>query len=167
MKYCKKCKHLYNDEDSRCTSCKKGQLDDVSDNTPVYLLSADGFELTRVKTALEDNGIPCDTAAKKHSYSAQAVTGYDSSQCDLLVPFSAYQKAYDICVGIGAIESDAKIVDEESDSESVKSAGEAFEEMSGVKRTTVRIVSAILLILIFCAVIWGTDFVTSLIKNLL
>ncbi len=167
MKYCKKCKHLYNDGEQACTSCKNQPLKEVEENTPVYILSASGFELSRVRTALEDNGIPCDAVPQKHSFSAEAVTGYDSSECDLLVPYSAYEKAYDICVGIGAIESDAQVINEEVKQSEVKSAQEEFEEMSGVKRTTIRIVSAILLILIFCAVIWGTDYITALIKNLL
>lgn len=168
MKYCKKCKHLHNDNEQTCSSCKKPLAEVADDNTPVYILSASGFELNRVRTALEDNGIPCDTVAQKKNFSAEAVTGYDISEYDLLVPYSAYENAYDICVGIGAIkDEDAEILDEEvTENKNVKSAGEEFEEMSGVKRTTVRIVSAILLILVFCAVIWGTDFIVELFKNL-
>ncbi len=168
MKYCKKCKHLHNDNEQTCTSCKRSLVEIENENTPVYILSASGFELTRVKTALEDNGVPCDTVAQKRNYSAEAVTGYDISEYDLLVPYSAYEKAYDICVGIGAFgDENAEIVEDEAgDGSDVKSATEEFEEMSGVKRTTVRIVSAILLILIFCAVIWGTDFIVEFFKNL-
>lgn len=167
MKYCKKCRHLHNDEEQTCSACKRPLVEVESENTPVYLHTASGFELTRVRTALEDNGIPCDTAAVKKNYSAEAVTGYDSAEYDLLVPYSAYEKAYDICVGIGAFKSDeAEIVDDEVIGEKVKSAAEEFEEMSGAKRTTIKIVSAILLIAVFCAVIWGTDYIMAFIKNL-
>lgn len=34
-------------------------------------------------------------------------------------------------------------------------------EMSPAKRTTVKILSAILIIILFCLVIWGTDFFTG------
>lgn len=54
MKYCSKCKRLHNDEETVCKNCK-AQLKTITDeNTPVYLLTASGFELQRVKAALED-----------------------------------------------------------------------------------------------------------------
>lgn len=168
MKFCNKCKHIHNDEELMCPECKK-PLEIIEDeNTPVFMLSAQGFELSRVRTALEDNGVPCDVAAKKKNISAEAVTGYDSSEYDLLVPYSAYEKAYDICVGIGAInEGEAEILDDDGQPvPKVKSATEEFEEMSGVKRTTVRIISAILLIAVFCIVIWGTDYIMEIFKHL-
>lgn len=168
MKICDKCKHIHNDEELMCNECKR-PLEIIEDeNTPVYILSAEGFELSRVRTALEDNGVPCDVSAKKKNISAEAVTGYDSSEYDLLVPYSAYEKAYDICVGIGAInEGEAEILDNDGQPlENVKTATEEFEEMSGVKRTTIRVVSAVLLIVIFCMVIWGTDYIMEFIKYL-
>ncbi|MCH5297653.1 MAG: hypothetical protein J1E85_08280 [Ruminococcus sp.] len=168
MKICNKCKHIHNDEELMCNECKR-PLEIIEDeNTPVYILSAEGFELSRVRTALEDNGVPCDVSAKKKNISAEAVTGYDSSEYDLLVPYSAYEKAYDICVGIGAInEGEAEILDDDGQPlENVKTATEEFEEMSGVKRTTIRVISATLLIVIFCMVIWGTDYIMEFIKYL-
>lgn len=168
MKYCKKCKHLHNDEDKICSDCNR-ELEIIDkENTPVYLHTASGFELTRVKTALEDNGIPCDTQIVKKNYSADAVTGCDMAEYDLLVPYSAYEKAYDICVGIGAFKSDeAEIVDDDSDAgKKLNDVAEEYGEMSSAKRTTVKIISAILLIAVFCAVIWGTDYIIAIIKNL-
>ncbi|MCD8027024.1 MAG: hypothetical protein LUF33_08935 [Clostridiales bacterium] len=135
-----------------------------------FLLSASGFELQRVKTALEDSGIPCDNISQKHSYSAEAVTGYDTGEYDLLVPYSAYQSAYDTCVGIGAInEGEAQILEDDGSApvnEGVKSVEEQFDEMSGGKRTAIRILSAILFFIIFALVIFGTDAVMNLIKNI-
>ena len=59
MKYCSKCKRLHNDEETVCKNCK-AQLKTITDeNTPVYLLTASGFELQRVKAALEDSTVPC------------------------------------------------------------------------------------------------------------
>ena len=44
----------------------KAQLKTITDeNTPVYLLTASGFELQRVKAALEDSTVPCDATIKK------------------------------------------------------------------------------------------------------
>ncbi|MBQ1838758.1 MAG: hypothetical protein II127_03980 [Ruminococcus sp.] len=129
-----------------------------------FLLSASGFELERVKTALADNGIPNDSKPQKRSYSAKAVTGVDNSEQDIYVAESDYEKAYDLCVGIGAIriEGEETTILEDTD----KPAEEEFEEMSPQKRTAVRIVSAILFILIAAAVIFGVDSITGWIKGL-
>ena len=170
MKYCKKCKHIHNDTEIICTNCKKSLFNITDENTPVCLISTDGFELKRIKAALEDCGIPCDSVAKDSKISAEAVTGFDNAESDILVPFSAYEKAYDVCVGIGAIEEDGEeIIEGDIDvptNSDERSLDEQFEEMSGAKRTTVRVVSAILLLLIFAGVIFCTDFIMQFIKNL-
>ena len=71
MKLCTKCKRLHNDEDSVCSNCN-ARLENITDeNTPVYLISACGFELERIKTALEDNSIPCDSVIKDRELKKQ------------------------------------------------------------------------------------------------
>ena len=164
MKYCSKCKRLHNDEETVCKNCK-AQLKTITDeNTPVYLLTASGFELQRVKAALEDSTVPCD----KYSKSIKAYTGYDDLTYDVYVPYSAYEKAFDTCVGIGAIKLEGEeILDEdveytENDGETLD---EQFEKMTGAKRTTVRIVSALLLLLIVAGVVFGTDAIMNFIKE--
>ena len=173
MKYCSKCKRLHNDEETVCKNCK-AQLKTITDeNTPVYLLTASGFELQRVKAALEDSTVPCDATIKKcmenkYSKSIKAYTGYDDLTYDVYVPYSAYEKAFDTCVGIGAIKLEGEeILDEdveytENDGETLD---EQFEKMTGAKRTTVRIVSALLLLLIVAGVVFGTDAIMNFIKE--
>lgn len=171
MKYCNKCKRIYNDEDLTCENCKgKSKLLSIDDdNTPVNLLTAEGFELKRVQSALEDAGIPNDAALCEHNYSADAATGFDRSKYNVLVPFSAYEKAYDVCVGIGAIKlDDEQIVDNDenlTDNE-LKSKEEQFEQMSGAKRTTVRVITALLFLGLVALAVFGTDFIMNLIKGL-
>ncbi len=128
-----------------------------------FLLSASGFELERVKTALSDNGIPNDSKPQKRNFSAKAVTGVDNSEQDIYVAESDYDKAYDLCVGIGAITPEGEeVVVQETDAPEE----EQFEEMPEGKRTAVRIISAVLFILLAAAVIFGTDFITGWIKGL-
>lgn len=130
-----------------------------------FLLSASGFELERIKTALSDNGIPNDSRPQKRNFSAKAVTGMDNTQQDIFVAEDDYEKAYDLCVGIGAIHPEGEeemIIEEEAPDASDE---EAFEEMPAGKRTAVRIVSALLFILIAAAVIFGVDFFTNWIKG--
>ena len=128
-----------------------------------FLLSASGFELERVKTALSDNGMPNDSKPQKRNFSAKAVTGVDNSEQDIYVAESDYDKAYDLCVGIGAITPEGEeVVVQETDAPEE----EQFEEMPEGKRTAVRIISAVLFILLAAAVIFGTDFITGWIKGL-
>lgn len=129
-----------------------------------FVVSASGFELERIKTALSDNGIPNDSKPQKRNYSAKAVTGVDNSVQDIYVAESDYDKAYDLCVGIGAIQPEGEVTIVE-DGEQAETAAEEFEEMSPRKRTAVRIVSALLFILIAAAVIFGVDFFTNWIKG--
>ena len=168
MKYCKKCKHIYEDNQEICTECKKPQpLYEIEEtNTPVYLMSASGFEIQRVQSALEDGGIPSDNVARKNNISADAVTGSDFNDRDILVPYSAYEKAYEICVGIGAIKPEGEEIKVEQADIDAVADGEEEVQMSPAKRTTVKIISAILLILIFCGIIWGTDYIAEFIKGL-
>ena len=122
-----------------------------------FLVSASGFELERIQTALSDNGIPNDSKPQKRNFSASAVTGVDMSVRDIYVGESEYEKAYDLCVGIGAIKIEGETEDEPP---------EEFEEMSPGKRTAVRIISAALFILLAAAVIFGVDFFMGWIKGL-
>ena len=128
-----------------------------------FLVSASGFELELIRTALSDNGIPNDSKPQKRNFSAKAVTGTDISIQDIYVAESDYEKAYDLCVGIGAIklEGEETILGEEE-----AAAVEEFEDMPSGKRTAVRIVSAILFILLAAMVIFGVDAITGWIKSL-
>lgn len=128
-----------------------------------FLVSASGFELERIRTALSDNGIPNDSKPQKRNFSAKVVTGTDISIQDIYVAESDYEKAYDLCVGIGAIklEGEETILGEEE-----AAAVEEFEDMPSGKRTAVRIVSAILFILLAAMVIFGVDAITGWIKSL-
>ena len=129
-----------------------------------FLMSASGFELERVRTALSDNGIPNDSKPKKRNFSAKAVTGVDISEQDIYVAESDYEKAYDLCVGIGAITPEGEEVTVQEDDELLPEE-EQLEEMPKGKRIAVRIISAVLFLLIAAAVIFGTDFITNWIKG--
>ena len=165
MKYCKICKRIHNDDAVQCENCKKSKFDTVSGDTPVYIASASGFELQRIETALKDNNVPCTTVAQKKNYSASVVTGTDYAEYDILVPYSLYEKAYDVCVGIGAIADDeSQILDENGNP--VEIDNEMLEEMSDPKRTVIRVLSVIFLLLIISGVVLGTDFIMKFLMNL-
>lgn len=162
MKYCKKCKRMHNDSEELCANCKRPLYPVEHDDTPVFLLSSGGFDKQLLQAALEDSSIPFDSVPHKHSLSAQTVLGYDNAQVDILVPYSDYEKAYDVCVGIGAIKPEGEEVEVLED----EPEPEQEPEMSSAKRTAIKIVSAILLIVLCAGVIWGTDYILGWIKGL-
>ncbi len=170
MKFCKNCKHTYSDTETKCSNCNRNLTEITDKNEPVYLITASGFEYERIANALNDSGIPCSSVQSKENFGKPNPYGMDLGDIAILVPYSAYEQAYDVCVGIGAIKLDeTEVLDEEvttPTNDGVKSADEEFEEMSGVKRTTVKVVSAIILLLIIAGVIYGTDFITGFIKGL-
>ena len=54
MKYCSKCKKIYFDfEGERCPSCNRKLIDEPNHFSPVYIITANGFELERIRAALE------------------------------------------------------------------------------------------------------------------
>lgn len=167
MKYCPKCKRLYNDEEAVCTceGCKGKNLSRITDEKePVYLCSGDVIERDRVQAALSSGSVPSVYTRRMVSANSQLITGMDFDGFDILVPYELYEKAYDIAVGIGAIKPEGEeiIVSEEEEEYE-----QPPEEMSGSKRTFVRIITAILFIIVCALVIYGTDFITAFIKSLL
>ncbi len=166
MKYCPKCKKLYNDADINCTcaDCKRKVLQTIEDETTsVYLCSGDLIERDRVQAALEDGGVPSTYTRHMVTGNSQVLTGMDLDGFDILVPYELYEKAYDIAVGVGAIRLEGeKIFDDTPEGQAL----EEFEEMPRAKRTTVRVLSAILFIILLSLVIFGTDYITNFIKSL-
>lgn len=164
MKYCPKCKKLYNDIEMNCAcaECKRKELKIIEDKTTsVYLCHGDVIERDRVQAALSDSGIPSTYTRHMVTGNSQVVTGMDLDTFDILVPYELYEKAYDTAVGIGAIKPEGvKIVEDDP------ANTEEYQEMSSAKRTTVKVISAILFIIVLALVIYGTDYITAFIKSL-
>ncbi len=173
MKFCKECKKLYNGSDVICTDCNK-KYKDISDiNEPVLLCVIGGLERNMVCGALKDADIPyVETQYGPQGVSNEIVTGYDAKLLNIgiLVPYSAIPKAYDVIAAVG-VESrvDEYILQQaEVDIESYKEKlKDEDNKMSSSKRTTVKVISAIVFIILVALVVLGTDYVLELIKNLL
>ena len=105
----------------------------MEEKTLKFLITASGFELERIRTALSDNGIPNDSKPQKRNFSAKAVTGVDNSVQDIYVAADDYDKAYDLCVGIGAIklEGEEEII---SDDPEMTAPADEYEEMPDARR---------------------------------
>ena len=154
MKHCLKCNHLHNDTDSNCSYCNGSLAEITEESTSVFLISASESKLEVIKNTLAENGISCK-CKKNPIFNPDAPLDEDNNTSSILVPYSEYEKAYEMCVKIGAIKDDE-----------IHELAEQFEEMGSAKRTTVRIISAILFVLVVALVVYGTDAIMAIIKNL-
>lgn len=173
MLYCPKCRKIYKNGNAVCSECKKNLKEITDKNTPVAVCHASGINKDRIRAALESQGIPTSSVASPKSFSCEPLTGGDTTTDVIVtVPYQAYEKAFDICVGIGAAEPDAEFDGSELSKDITEKKNQLdndmddFEDMSPAKRTTVRIISAILLIVMFTGIIWGADYLIGIIKNL-
>ncbi len=171
MKICKECKKMYNGADNRCAECNKKYkvIDDI--NEPVRICVAGGLERNMVCGALKDNDIPfVERQHGPQSVANEIVTGFDAKLVNVavLVPYSAVVKAYEILKPLEINLDDIEPLLEQisKDIEEYKADIVKSESMSSAKRTTVKVISALLFILLMAAVIFGTDYIMELIKNL-
>ena len=118
MKICPKCKKIYDDSEVTCFDCRKKLKNIENKNTPVGVCKVSGVDKMRVHGALEDAGIP--SGEQKVKASAEAITGDDLSGVIITVPYQAYDKALDICIGIGVVDDDTIDEKTKSDIESKK-----------------------------------------------
>lgn len=172
MKYCSSCKKLYNGADTVCADCNKNYKEIKDINEPVLISVVGGVDRSVACGALTDSGIPfVEKQYGKIGVSNEIVTGYDAKLLNIAieVPYSAVPKAYEVLTSAGI---ECKVDDDVL--EQVKADIEEYKlrlnnddmQMSDSKRTLVRVLSAIAFIVVVALVIWGTDYVLELIKNL-
>ena len=173
MKFCKDCKKLYDGADTICTDCNKKYSDIADINEPVQLCVVGGVERNLVTGALRDAQIPfVEKQYGQMGVANEIVTGYDAKLLNISieVPYSAVPKAYDAIKGVG-IDNDAIecLLDKiNADIDKYKQTMQSDDtEMSVAKRTTVKVLSAIAFIILAALVIFGTDYLMELLKNLL
>lgn len=173
MKYCSECKKLHNGADTICADCNKKYKEIKDINEPVLLCVAGGVERSMLCGALNDANIPfVEKQYGKVGVSNEIVTGYDAKLLNIAfeVPYSAVPKAYEVLnsVGLESKISDDVLQQVKADVESYKqkATDTQDEQMSPAKRTTVKVLSAIAFVVVAALLIWGTDYVMELIKNL-
>lgn len=172
MKYCKTCKLLHSDSETRCSECGK-KLKEITDiNEPVRLAVVGGTERAMITGMLKDANIPfVEQNSLPQGVANELVTGYDVklNNINLLVPYSALPKASEL---LGTVETlsnpnDDYLKDVQSDIERYKN--NSFKEekpMSPAMRTTIKVISMLLLLALIALVVFGTDKIIELVKGL-
>ena len=168
MKYCGKCKEIYfSDNYIKCRYCGKKLISDPSSWSPVHIITANGFELERIRAAVESADIPYSYQESKNDAGIQILNSAPPENCDVFVPLSAYNDALEVLIGIGALkENDIPDIDDENKAllEDTKKNTEN-EELSPQKARLIRILSAIAFLIILAGVVYLTDLFTGFIKG--
>lgn len=167
MRYCPKCQRVCEKEDEQCPFCKGRLKSQVGKQDPVFLIDSYGFDLDRIRAALEDEHIPFVERFKKKERSADALTGKNDAVVNLYVLYETLEKARDTLIGIGVLEPPFEIKEQSQETEKTKELIQKDEEeMSTKSRLFWRVISIVLFIVTVWAVVAGIDFVTALVKGL-
>lgn len=171
MKFCPDCKKLHNSSLEKCIECKKAYKEIEDINEPVLLCVVGGIERNMICGALSDRDIPyLEQTYGSQGVANEIVTGYDAKllNISILVPYSALPKAYEIAQAVGVVDDEMSDIVETAitDIEKYKESLGKDNNMTRAKRTTVKVMSVILLLALVAGVVWGTDYIIELIKNL-
>ncbi len=164
MKYCTRCKRIFqNNELTDCPGCSRTLISDPNHYSQVHIVTANGFELERIKAALTENNIPFTVHESKADAGIQILNAAPVENSDVIIPLSFYHQASDLLIGIGAM-TEAEELDEEDEKRLIEEREKEAGEMSPRKRFWVKLLSAIAFIGVIAAVVWLADMLGRLIN---
>ncbi len=172
MKFCKSCKVIFSADTDRCPECGK-KLREITDiNEPVRLCVTGGVERAMLCGLLKDAEIPyLENNVLPQGVANETVTGYDVklNNINILVPFSSLPKASELLSSIESLKNDIEpmLPQITAHIERLKSGLDQDEKpMSRAKRTTIKVITAILFLALIALAVFGTDKLMELIKGL-
>lgn len=171
LKFCKTCKVLCFDNTLPANGCKHKIAEITEINEPVRLCIVGGTERAMLTGMLKDEGIPyMEENVQPQGVANEIVTGYDVklSNISLVVPFQALPKASELLSSLETVpnEIEPHIDEIKAQIEYMKGSNKEDKPMSAAKRTTVKVLSVIALLIVIALVVFGTDAITSWIKSL-
>lgn len=169
MKYCSKCKEIHtNKELQNCPKCGRKLIDNPGHYSPVNLITANGFELERIKSALTDSDIAFSVKEERYDTGLQILNTAPPENCSVFTPLSHYDKAVETLIGIGALATNPLEELDKEDEEFLEKSREQEkkDELPEGKARLIRIFSflAFLAVLVGFAFLvdWLLSFVTPL-----
>lgn len=168
MKYCTRCKLIFNNDNQNiCPKCRKKLISNPSPYSAVNVVTANGFELERIRSALTDADIPFSVQETRSDTGIQILNSAPPENCNIFVPLSSYDDAIDVLVGINALkDNEIPEIDETTQEELKKVKAQAEkDEMSPRKRFWVKLLSFIGFLLIITGVVYLTDYLMSFVKT--
>lgn len=165
MKYCTRCKKVFQKQELKdCPLCGRSLHNDPHHYSPVDMLTANGFELERIKAALTDAKIPFTVQEVKKDAGIQILNAAPPENCKLFVPLSFYNEACELLIGIGALKEAEPLSEEEEEQLKDARKKDVPEEMSPRKRFWVKVFSIILFIALIAATVFLADLLIPLIN---
>ncbi len=163
MKYCTKCKKIdTNDCAESCRFCGRNLISEPNHYSPVHIVTANGFELERIKAALTEAEIPFTVQESRHDAGIQILNSAPMENCDIMVPLSFYTEASDLLIGIGAL-NEADELSEEDETKMKEARKNTEEELSPRKSFWIKLLS----IIVFIAMIGGVILLADLVGRLI
>lgn len=169
MKYCPKCKKLYNNDTlTHCSECSRKLVSDPHYSSPVKLITANGFEFERIRAAIDSAEIPYSYQEAKNDAGIQILNSAPPENCDIFVPLNAYSDAVDVLIGIGALKDNPAELSS-SDMEKLRSESKKAheEELPEDKARLIRILSLIAFLIILVGVVFATDALMGFLRGLI
>lgn len=166
MKYCSKCKKIYINQDTEiCLKCGKKLIHNPNLESPVRMVTANGFELERIKAALKDAEIPFSVKQESYDTGLQILNSAPPENCTFFVPIKCCEEAAEILIGIGALsEKDWKEFDEKDLKYLEQSKDNGNEkELSPQKARLIRILSFIGFLIAIAGATWLIDYLLYLV----
>lgn len=165
MKYCTRCKKIFRSEDiQNCTVCSRKLIDDPNQYSPVDIVTANGFELERIKAALTDSKIPFTVQETEKDTGIQILNSAPPENCTIRVPLGYYTEASELLIGIGALNEAEELSDEDEAKLQEERKKESLLPETPAKRFLSYVMFIIFFILMIAAVIFITDLITPFIN---
>ena len=169
MKYCSKCKKILTKNLDQCPKCGRRLIDNPNEYSPVNLVTANGFELERIKSALTDAEIPFSVKEERYDTGLQILNSAPPENCLFSVPLSEYRKAVETLVGIGALNEDSIHEIDKEDMEFLEKSRqqEKDEELPENKARLIRIFSFLGFLAVLVGFAYLVDWLLSFVTPLL
>ena len=170
MKYCSKCKNLhFNKELEKCPRCGKKLIEEPSYYSPVKIVTANGFELERIKSALTEADIPFSATEERYDTGLQILNSAPLENCAFCVPIAHYDKAVETLAGIGALNEDSIHEIDNEDMEFLEKSRQQEEDdaLPEGKARLIRIFSFLGFLIVLVGFAYLVDWLLSFVTPLL
>lgn len=164
MLYCPNCQSLCSDE-TACPFCGSKKIRRPEQTDPVLLMTADEGKTAAIEAAFSDAGIPLEKRVQGLGGPPSVILGRSyNMNTNLYVAYDDLARAGEVLDGIGIMEQQSA-AEGETPEENAEEDEET--ELSPLKRTVVRIVSAVVFAAIIWAVVTASDSIANALKGFL
>ncbi len=164
MKYCSKCKQIHTAKElTVCPHCSKKLIENPGCYSPVKTVTANGFELERIRAALTNADIPFSVKEERYDTGLQILNSAPPENCSFFVPLCHYDEAVQTLIGIGAVKENELQELDKQDEEFLRQSRqqEKSQELPENKARLIRFLSFIGFLGVLVVFAWFVDYLLS------